>query len=229
MNKTDKVEYRFITIPRPSSTEARAKGEDSTEGDPEKPVIEGYAAVFESPTDIGGYFTEVIERGAFARAIKEKHDVIANLNHDNTRMIGRSTAGTLELKEDEHGLKTIIHPVGTTAGRDAVEDLRAGNISQMSFAFIARSEEWREDPKTGTVTRTVKDVDLYDVALVTFPAYEATSVKVRERAKEQVEQLRAKTDPEPETKTEDEAPDNQAVSYSDNAYRLRMLEIELLS
>lgn len=140
------------------------------------PTIVGYAAVFGVEADIGGFFREQLARGAFARALREKQDVRALFNHESGRVLGRSAAGTLRLEEDDHGLLVEIDPPDTETGREVVTLIERGDVSGMSFGFIAREEEWDED------LRTLLDVDLFDVSPVTFPAYAETEVGLRDAA-----------------------------------------------
>lgn len=142
------------------------------------PVLEGYAAVFDSVVSIGGYFREVIRPGAFSRAIKEKQDVRALIDHNHSLIIGRTAAGTLKLTEDERGLKVEIHPPNTTLARDLVENIKLGNISQMSFAFRVSRARWTEEENQPDL-REIEDVDLIDVSPVTYPAYEDTEIFAR--------------------------------------------------
>lgn len=156
--------------------ETRALGLIETRADGETRKIVGYAAVFNSPTDIGGYFREQIAPGAFTAAIG-RDDVRALINHDENFVLGRTTAGTLTLAEDEKGLRVEIVPPDTQAARDLMVSMERGDISQMSFGFIARKQQWDE---TGTTPlRTIQEADLFDVSVVTYPAYPDTSVAVR--------------------------------------------------
>lgn len=140
-------------------------------------TLEGYAAVFDSlSADLGG-FREIIAPGAFKRSLKEGADVRALVDHDPGKIIGRNKAGTLTLREDDHGLKVRIKPPDTTAGRDIVESMRRGDVDQMSFAFTVVSDEWRT--LEGEEVRTITDADLHDVSVVTYPAYADTAVAVR--------------------------------------------------
>jgi HK97 family phage prohead protease len=137
--------------------------------------IGGYAAVFNSETDIGGYFREKIAPGAFAEAIKA--DVRALIDHDSGRVIGRSTAGTLRMTEDENGLAVEIDLPDTTDGRDLATLIERGDISGMSFGFMVTKQSWDE---TGdTPLRTIEAVDLFEVSVVAFPAYDDTSIAMR--------------------------------------------------
>lgn len=138
-------------------------------------MIEGYAAVFNSPTAIGSYFREQIAPGAFTEAIG-RDDVRALFNHDSNMVLGRSTAGTLRLAEDERGLKIEIDPPDTQLARDLMVSMERGDITQMSFGFYVDKEIWDE-----TVTpplRTILKVRLADTSIVTTPAYEDTEAHV---------------------------------------------------
>lgn len=138
--------------------------------------IVGYAAVFNSPTDIGGLFREQIRPGAFKEAI-ERDDVRALIDHDSTLVLGRNKAGTLRLQEDAHGLRIEIDPPDTQYARDLIVSMERGDITQMSFGFIARKQEW--DDTQDPPLRTVLDVELFDVSVVTYPAYPDTSAALR--------------------------------------------------
>lgn len=137
--------------------------------------VGGYAAVFNSEVDIGGWFREVISPGAFKDAIKG--DVRALIDHNSGRVIGRSTAGTLRLAEDKTGLAVEIDLPDTTDGRDIATLIERGDISGMSFGFIVTKQTWDE---TGDVPkRTIEAVELHEVSIVAFPAYDDTSIALR--------------------------------------------------
>jgi len=138
-------------------------------------TIGGYAAVFNSEADIGGYFREVIAPGAFADALSQ--DVRALVDHDSGRVIGRTKAGTLRLKQDDTGLAVEIDLPDTTDGRDLGTLIERGDVSGMSFGFIVTKQRWDEtqDPPL----RTIEAVDLREVSVVAFPAYDDTSIALR--------------------------------------------------
>lgn len=138
----------------------------------------GHAAVFNQPADIGGWFREQIEPGAFKSSIR-KDDVRALFNHDPNYVLGRNTAGTLTLSEDETGLKTTIDPPDTQWARDLSVSIARGDITQMSFAFQVLEEEWVRGEGKELDLRTIKKVRLFDVSPVTFPAYEGTDLAIR--------------------------------------------------
>ena len=141
--------------------------------------VEGYAAVFGQETDIGGMFREVIEKGAFADAI-ERDDVVFLINHEGLPL-ARTRSGTLRLSEDSHGLKieTTLDPddpdVKSIAGK-----MRRGDLDKMSFAFFPEVQEW--DESGDMPLRTIKRASLYDVSVVTTPAYEGTEIALRSLA-----------------------------------------------
>lgn len=151
--------------------------EERAEG--KSPVLAGYAAVFDTETDIGGWFREKIVRGAFKDAMP-KSDVHALFNHDDNIVLGRAKAGTLRMTEDDHGLKVEIDPPDTQDVRDLLVKMKRGDIDQMSFAFTMRNgvEEW--DDTQDPPVRTIKQVgELFDVSVVTRGAYPTTEVAVR--------------------------------------------------
>jgi HK97 family phage prohead protease len=139
----------------------------------------GYAAVFGVETDIGGYFREMVAKGAFSEALK-RDDIHALYNHDYQHVIGRKKAGTLSISEDDHGLRVEITPPNTQIARDLMENIRAGNVDQMSFAFSMQGglQEWDE---TGDIPlRTIKQVgELFEVSVVPRGAYPTTEIGLR--------------------------------------------------
>ena len=157
--------------------EVRAAEESAT------PVIEGYAAVFDTlSVDLGGW-RERIAPGAFGRTIGES-DVRALWDHDAKYVLGRNRSGTLGLEEDARGLKIAVVPPATQWASDLLTMMKRGDVNQMSFGFYVRQDEWIEEPDFGLV-RVLRDVDLFDVSVVTYPAYPATSAEARARASEQ--------------------------------------------
>lgn len=160
----------------PDGIEARYRpfAEFRVDGDDEGTTLTGHAATFDDPYDLGP-FEERIEAGAFDRAIKED-DVRALWNHDPNHPLGRLKSGTLRLSTDDVGLVSEIDlPRSAEVVREAVE---RGDVDQMSFAFRVTVEEWeeREDDKP---LRTLKEVELWDVSPVTFPANPNTDVGLR--------------------------------------------------
>jgi len=161
------VERRFIGAPE---IEVRA-----VEGD-EPPVIAGYAAVFEQLSEDLGGFREKIAPGAFAKSLGG--DVRALFNHDSNLILGRSKSGTLKLAEDSRGLRVEFTPPNTATARHVIEAIRRGDVDQMSFGFNTLADTWSED-RDGKIVRTLNEVRLFDVSVVTFPAYPQTDAAVR--------------------------------------------------
>ena len=146
--------------------------------------IVGYAAVFNKDSEDLGGFVERIAPGAFTEAIGTS-DVRALFNHDQNLILARNTSGTLELIEDETGLRYEFDAPDTTFGNDLLEMIKRGDVNQSSFGFTVKSETWEE--RNNYVYRTINKVErLYDVSPVTFPAYPDASVAVRSM-KEQLE------------------------------------------
>lgn len=145
------------------------------------PKIEGYAAVFNSDSaDMG--FIERIKPGAFKDAIG-KSDVRSLFNHDPNFVLGRVKSGTLVLKEDKNGLLMTTNPPDTQLIRDMVlTPIERGDIDQQSFGFTIEKDSW-DKLDTDTPVRTIEKVrELFDVSVVTYPAYPETSVALRSLA-----------------------------------------------
>lgn len=139
-------------------------------------VLVGYAAVFgKNSVDLGG-FTEVIRRGAFREALAGD-DVRALKNHDTNYLLGRSSSGTLRLKEDRDGLRMEIDLPNTTVGNDTREEIRRGDLTGASFSFETIDDKWEK--KEGKPLRTLVKARLFDVGPVVFPAYPDTSIGLR--------------------------------------------------
>jgi HK97 family phage prohead protease len=138
--------------------------------------VTGYAAVFNQETDICGFFRERILPGAFSDAIG-KDDVVFLVNHHGLPL-ARTRSGTLKLSEDDHGLKieTELDPNDPDV-QALVPKMQRGDLDKMSFAFSAVKETWDEtvDPPM----RSVEKAELYDVSVVTNPAYEGTEIGLR--------------------------------------------------
>lgn len=160
----------------------------------EWPIV-GYPAVFESWSEpIWGLFREKVRAGAFSRTIRDA-DIRALFNHDVNYVLGRNRNGSLHLEEDERGLLMKIKPVKTQWAADLQESLKRGDIDQGSFAFRVILDEWDySDPKMAQ--RTLIEVELVDVSVVTYPAYPDTSIKAR--AEIVAEQLRGGLEPQKE-------------------------------
>lgn len=141
--------------------------------------LEGYAVVFGSMSEDLGGFREIIEPGAFGEALGDRPDVRALFNHDPSYVLGRTTNGTLALMQDAHGLRMAVTLPGTSYAGDVYALVERGDVNQMSFAFSVRKggETWATE--NGQRVRRLRSLNLYDVSVVTYPAYQATTVAAR--------------------------------------------------
>lgn len=157
------------------------------EQSPDDMYIEGYFAVFNKQTELWSGAFEEIAPEAFNETLA--NDIRGLTNHDTTLVLGRNKSGTLELKTDSYGLwgRVKINPNDTDAV-NLYERVKRGDVDQCSFGFNILDEEteWRED---GTVKWTLKKIDLHEVSVCTFPAYEETGVQARHA---EVEQYKSK-------------------------------------
>lgn len=157
--------------------EIRASEEDNGE----KMIVEGYAIVFDEPTDLG--YIEVIERGALDNC--DMSDVCMKYNHEDTTLImARTRNKSLQLSVDDHGLKVYAELIDTTSNRDIYKSIQAGLLDKMSFAFVVSDATW--DTVDGKDIRTIHGIEkLFDVSVVDVPAYDKTEIYAR--SKEAVE------------------------------------------
>lgn len=147
-------------------TELRASG-DGTK-------LVGYASVFDSPSEPLPWI-EYVKRGAFAKTLEGDADVRLLMDHEGIPL-ARTKSGTLALSEDETGLRVEadLDPENPLA-KSVMSAMKRGDLSQMSFAFRTIRDSWSDDRKT----RELEEVELFDVSVVTFPAYEATMAELR--------------------------------------------------
>lgn len=157
-----------------------------TRAEEDEMIIEGYFAVYNTETELWPGAFEEIAPGAFDNTLS--NDIRALINHDTSLVLGRTKVGTLELKTDSRGLwgRIKINSNDTDAV-NLYERVKRGDVDQCSFGFNIISEEtdYRED---GTIKWTIKEVDLHEVSVCTFPAYEETGVQARHKQAEQYKQ-----------------------------------------
>ena len=170
------LEQRTVT----ENIEFRQEGDGMT--------FSGYAATFNAPSQPLP-FTEVIKPGAFKRSLGARNDIKLLWNHDTGQVLGSTRAGTLVLSEDERGLKVTAKLPNTSAGRDAAELIKRGDVNAMSFGFSVPQggDNWSEDGNT----RELNSVRLHEVSIVAFPAYESTAGTTSMRSGEQAEEKAA--------------------------------------
>jgi uncharacterized protein len=180
-----------------------------------KPKIVGYASVFNQKSDDLGGFREIVKPGAFSKTISES-DIRALFNHDPNYVLGRKKTGTLELSEDEHGLRIAINPPETTWAKDLLTSIRRGDIDQMSFGFKTIKDDWEK--RDGENIRSLSEVRLFDISPVTFPAYPQTSVEARSK----LESIAKETPEKPAADAATSTPE----PVKDHSHRAEMAQIE---
>ena len=151
-----------------SNLEMRAEGDGNT--------LIGYASVFDSPSEPMP-FIEYVKRGAFAKTLNDGADVRLLIDHEGVPL-ARTKSGTLVLEEDDRGLRVEaeLDPSNPDAAR-IISAMKRGDLSQMSFAFRTIKDSYNADRSV----RELKEVQLFDVSVVTFPAYEETVAELRSR------------------------------------------------
>lgn len=166
--------------------------------DDENMIVEGYALKFNKESNLLGEFVEVISPEALRNA--DLSDVRCLIDHNSSYVLGRTVADTLKLEVDDVGLRFKCELPNTSYARDLYENIKLGNINQCSFGFTIEEDgdefERRED---GIFKRTVNKIrSLFDVSIVTYPAYEDTDVapalrsikNIKENEQKQIEQRR---------------------------------------
>ena len=155
-----------MTLQRRHRLELRADGSHG---------LVGYAAVFEERCDLG-YCSESIMRGAFGQSISQ-NDVVCLVDHDPGRLLGRTSSGSLTLREDTHGLAFNLDLPDTSTGRDVLALAQRRDISGCSIGFLIEQESWSGRH------RTLERVDLKEISIIScWPAYSGTEVKPRSRS-----------------------------------------------
>ena len=163
-----KIETRVFT----NEFEIREDGEGMT--------LTGYAAKFNEPSEPLP-FIERIAPGAFKRSLKSRNDIKLLWNHDSSKVLGSTRAGTLKLEEDSIGLRVMATLPDNSWGRDAKVSIARGDVTGFSFGFTvpAGGDSWNSDGSE----RTLKSVRLLEVSTgVAFPAYPSTNGTAQVRA-----------------------------------------------
>lgn len=169
---------RSILIPGWDTRSLKTIREIRTRNENGDPIIEGYFVSFNGTYTIADGITESIDRHAFDNAIEGK-DIRILTDHDTKLVLGRTTAGTAQIRVDDIGVwgHADINPNDADA-MNAHARVERGDVSQGSFGFniLAEDTEVRDD---GTVHFTIREVELFELSIVTFPAYEDTSIAAR--------------------------------------------------
>lgn len=179
-----KIEHRNASdAAREVRAHARRSIEVRAADDGQSVKVTGYAAVFDEITDIGGWFREVIRPGAFSDAIARGDDVTFLINHDGLPL-SRTASKTLTIKQDARGLfiESTLDPNDPDVMR-IVPKMKRGDLSKMSFAFSMHPDgetRWTQTGNEETELREIIKVGrLYDVSIVTEPAYSGTEIALR--------------------------------------------------
>ncbi len=157
--------------------------------EPDGLTVEGYAAVFDKPEVMyeieGNEYKEVVDRKSFNSA--QMSDVVMNFNHGG-KPVARTKNGTLNLTVDDFGLKVRADLSSSRESRELFEEIKAGLIDKMSFAFTVNEESYDKATRTRRITGIKR---LYDVAAVDIPAYDSTSIMARSFFEAEAERERA--------------------------------------
>jgi uncharacterized protein len=152
---------------------------------PDELIIEGYFALYESETELFEGSYEIITKGAFDNTLN--NDIRALWNHNTQYVLGRNRSGTLELKADDKGLFATVKLPKTQYAQDLYELVQRGDVDQCSFGFNILGEDLEELASGGYRWR-INEIDLHEVSVVTFPAYENTTVSARTKQIEEIKE-----------------------------------------
>lgn len=144
--------------------------------------LQGYAAVFDSPSQNLGGWVEVVRPGAFTRSLERPDAISALYDHDRRALLGRVGAGTLQLSADRRGLAFDIALPETSIGKDLAVLVGRGDVAGASFAFTVPKGGDRWDFAAPVAKRELVDVDLREITVTASPAYTETTVALRNMA-----------------------------------------------
>jgi uncharacterized protein len=178
--------------------------------------LTGYAAVFNRNSQNLGGFVEEVDPGAFTQTLRDGGNVMARGNHDDAHLLGTTDAGTLVLEIDDIGLRYTVDLPDTSAGRDFKVLAERGDVRFSSFAFRTIKDDWSQTEQ-GFPLRTLRSVQLVDVAPVNSPAYLDTSVALRSMSTHQTTEAPAPVD---------EAVEEPRATHSPVSLRARLLELD---
>jgi HK97 family phage prohead protease len=148
-------------------------------------ALTGVAIVFNSPSvDLGG-FVERVAPSAVDRTFAEGIDVVQLAHHNTEQPLARLSRGTLRLSKTTRGLENSFDPIDTTDGENMRKNVTAGNVQAQSFGFVVMEDDW--DAENDQVVRTVKDMRVYELSGVVWPAYRATTLRYVDTASRQAE------------------------------------------
>jgi HK97 family phage prohead protease len=184
--------------------------------------LEGYAAVFNSRSENLGGFTETIKPGAFRGSIKSRNDIKFLYNHDTGAVLGSTRAGTLSLTEDDRGLRVSAILPPTTLGNDVRVLVKRGDVTAFSFGFSMPARDGDEWNAAGT-ERILKNVRLFEVSLVSYPAYPETAGTATVRGLDKIAK-RADVDPDALADVLLKIENNEDISSNDRQLFMTVLD-----
>ncbi len=187
-------------------------------------IVRGYAALYGRPSRAGGWFEEVIEKGAFSGVV-ERSDIRALLNHDPNHILARFQSGreenTLTVRDDDNGLFFEFEMPSNRS--DLIEAMERGDINQNSFAFTLApdGDEWEESKGDDEIPlRRTKKVDrLYDVSVVTYPFYEDSKFEIEKNSYDLFKKMIEEDELKEEKSKEEDLKRIQEVSNAYNEWR----------
>lgn len=154
----------------------------SLSADPESKKLVGYVVQWNKDSEtLWGEYIERFAPNAFCDSLKSGKDIRALFEHDHTKLLGRTSSGTLKLEEDSTGLRFELIPPDTQLGRDLLVSVERGDISGMSFGFRTLKNEW--DFSVEPNLRTVQQAELVEVTVTSIPAYPDSSLELLKRSK----------------------------------------------
>lgn len=188
---------------------------DQNEND-ESRVITGKAVTFDTPSQYIGY-TEYIRSSAITQDLINNSDIIMNFQHDDTRMLARWTRGqgTLDVELKADGVYFSFEAPDTTLGNDILWHIRHGNLQKCSFAFTIADNgmRWYRDENDNLCGEVINIDGLYDLSIVTTPAYEDTYVDARDF---DIEAIKRSLDETPETIEEVNVEENEQTNEAED-------------
>jgi HK97 family phage prohead protease len=142
-------------------------------------MLIGRAVVYDSWSDlIWGHFRERFVPGSLTDSLKSGHDIICSIDHDETKLLARTSSGTLKLTETEQGVDVALPMPDVSYARDLIELINRGDVTGMSFIFDGLEDTWARG-SDGVPERTVVKAEIYEVSFVGQPAYPATIAGLR--------------------------------------------------
>lgn len=149
--------------------------------DSENKTLVGYVVQWNKDSELlWGEYIERFAPNAFSQSLASGQDVRALFEHDHTKLLGRTSSSTLRLIEDSIGLRFELTPPDTQIGRDLLVSVERGDISGMSFGFIAQKNEW--DFNVEPNIRTVTQAALFEITVTSIPAYPDSSLTILKRS-----------------------------------------------